>query len=170
MTQRVQRRPRAREPWRAGAWLLVAVLGATSARPAAAADVDPACTGAADEVRLQLRVQGLRSSKGNITVTVYPDDADRFLAKGGKLLRVRLPAAAPVTRGCVRVPAAGHYEISVYHDENDDRHFGRSLLGLPAEGYGFSNNPKSLIGLPSFEAVRFPAAAGDNPLAIDLVY
>lgn len=167
MTQRLQRRPRTREPLCLGALLIATLLGSA---PATAADPDPACTGTADEVRLQLRVQGLRSAKGNVTVTVYPDDAGRFLAKGGKLLRVRLPAAAPVTSGCIRVPAAGHYEISVYHDEDDDHHLGRTLLGLPKEGYGFSNNPKSLVGLPSFESVRVPAAAGDNALAIDLDY
>lgn len=167
MKQRLQRSPEARERrWRCLA-LLALLMPAAAAQ---AADPDPACLGAADEVRLQLQVQGLRSARGNVTVTVYPDDAGRFLAKGGKLLRVRLPATAPVTRGCIRVPAAGHYEISVYHDENDDHHFGRSLLGLPAEGYGFSNNPKSLVGLPSFEAVRFPAATGDNAVAITLVY
>jgi len=156
-----------REPWLRFSLAVAGIVLSSSLR---AADPDPVCAGTAGEVRLQLHVQGLRSAKGNITVTVYPDDAARFLAKGGKLLRVRLPAVAPVTSSCIRVPSAGHYEISLYHDEDDDHHFGRTLVGLPEEGYGFSNNPKSLIGLPSFEAVRFPATAGDNSVVIDLVY
>ena len=28
------------------------------------------------------------------------------------------------------------------------------MIGLPAEGYGFSNNAPTLFGLPSFRSVR----------------
>ena len=30
----------------------------------------------------------------------------------------------------------------------------RTVIGLPAEGYGFSNNPGTFAGLPSFRSVR----------------
>ena len=66
----------------------------------------------------------------------------------------RLVAAAPVTRACVFVPKPGVYAIAVYHDEDASRKLNRSGLGLPAEGYGFSNNPATLAGLPAFRSVR----------------
>lgn len=128
------------------------------------------CTGAPSEVRLQLQITGLHSGAGQVTITVYPDDPKRFLARGGKLLRERVPAQFPVTHACIVVPTPGHYAISVYHDEDGNQKFNRSLIGLPAEGYGFSNNPKSLIGLPDLKDVRIPAAAGDNPFTITLTY
>jgi len=58
----------------------------------------------------------------------------------------------------------------VHHDEDDNLKFNRSLIGLPAEGYGFSNNPKTLIGLPDFEDVRVPVTAGDNLIPVTLKY
>jgi len=134
-----------------------------------AADL-PACGTGADQVRIQVAVEGLRSARGQVTITLYPDDADRFLAKGGKLARQRVPTSLPATHACFAVPAAGHYAISVYHDEDGDGKFKRSLFGLPAEGYGFSNNPKSLTGLPSLSDVRFVTQPGDNPVAITLHY
>jgi uncharacterized protein (DUF2141 family) len=55
---------------------------------------------------------------------------------------------------CIHVPAPGIYGLAVYHDANADRRFDRNMLGLPAEGYGFSNDAPTLFGLPRFSAVR----------------
>jgi len=70
-------------------------------------DNNPACGKGLDEVRLQFLVSGLHSDKGLVTITVYPDDASRFLSGGGKLLRQRVPARQPVTAACIHLPAAG---------------------------------------------------------------
>lgn len=129
-----------------------------------------ACDPAAPQARLQVRVAGVAKAKGNMTITVYPDDAQRFLAKGGKLQRQRLPATVPVTTACFALPAAGSYAVVVYHDANNDHDFNRTFVGMPAEGYGFSRNPKSLLGLPSLAEVRFAAHLGDNPVEISLSY
>lgn len=127
--------------------------------------------GAGDgQVRLRLELGSVRSSRGQLVVTVYPDDEKRFLAKGGKVARVRVLATAPSTVACVPVPASGKYAIAVYHDENDNRKFDRTMVGLPAEGYGFSNDAETTLGLPKFEAVLFAASQGDNRLSIKMKY
>ena len=46
------------------------------------------------------------------------------------------------------------YAIAVYHDEDGNRSYNRSSLGMPREGFGFSNNPGTLFGVPSFRSVR----------------
>ena len=66
--------------------------------------------------------------------------------------------------------APGTYAVAVYHDENDNHHFDRTLLGLPAEGYGFSNNVKPLFGLPSFASVTFPVGPTQTRIGITLIY
>ena len=119
---------------------------------------------------LSVRISGMTSKKGNLTITVYPDDSKRFLAKGGKLARQRVPVALPLTEACFALPAAGRYAVAVYHDANGDHDFNRTFVGLPAEGYGFSNNPVTKIGLPSLKEVRFAANAGENPVYIKLTY
>ena len=166
MIARLQRRGALRRAWLMAAGLLVLGGGAMAAEPVAA----PVCSDAAGETRLLVKVLGMRSAKGNVTITVYPDDVRRFLAPGGKLLRQRVPVTGSVTAACFVVPAAGVYAIAIYHDEDDNHHFNRSFIGLPTEGYGFSQNPKTLVGLPSLNEVRFTAKLGDNPIDIRLSY
>ncbi len=147
--------------------LVLTLLSAAVPQARAAAS---GCDGSEEQSRLLVRVTGMASPKGNVTITVYPDDSKRFLAKGGKLLRVRVPVVQPVTEACFALPAAGSYAIAVYHDANDDHDFNRTFVGMPAEGYGFSNNPVTKLGLPSLKDVRFAAKAGDNPIYIKLSY
>ena len=136
---------------------LVAAALALSAATALAvpATAAPAgCLGTPSETWLNVSVEGLRNGNGLVTVAVYPDDSRQFLAKGGTLKNNRFNAAASVTRACVFVPKPGVYAVAVYHDEDGSRKLNRSGLGLPAEGYGFSNNPATLAGLPAFRSVR----------------
>jgi uncharacterized protein (DUF2141 family) len=120
--------------------------------PAAAAPAG--CLGTPSDTWLNVSVEGLRNSKGLVTVAVYPDNSRKFLAKGGTIKNNRFDARAPVTRACVFVPSTGVYAIAVYHDEDSSRKLNRSGLGLPTEGYGFSNNPSTIAGLPAFRSVR----------------
>ena len=142
-------------------------LACGSAR--AAAPAIP-CDSSATQVRLQVRVSGVAAARGNVTITVYPDSSERFLARGGKLARQRVSAQAPVTSACFVLPAAGQYAIAIYHDGNDDHDFNRTFVGMPNEGFGFSRNPKTRLGLPSLSEVRFAVVAGDNPMEIRLIY
>lgn len=119
---------------------------------------------------LELRIEGLHSAKGQVTITVYPDDPEKFLASGAKEARLRIPAVAPMTEACLELDKPGTYAIAVYHDENMDKKFNRTMVGLPAEGYGFSRNPTGLMGLPAFKDVKFAAVAGVNQLSITIAY
>ena len=129
----------------------IAAVGAFAV-PASAAPAG--CLGQPSETWLNVSVEGLRNGNGLLTVAVYPDDSRQFLAKGGTLKNNRFQASAPMTRACVFVPKPGVYAIAVYHDEDASRKLNRSGIGLPAEGYGFSNNPATLAGLPAFRSVR----------------
>lgn len=164
---KVQEKRRAGRLARAAAGLAAGILVAAAATASARAACAPEAAGGAV---LEVQVRGLRSADGLVTITVYPDDPDRFMASGGKVSRLRVPAVKPVTSACVQLPKPGTYAIAVYHDENKDRKFNRSMLGLPTEGYGFSRNPTGLIGIPSLSEVSFSAQAGSTPLAIDLAY
>ena len=54
----------------------------------------------------------------------------------------------------------------VYHDINADHDFNRSLVGMPTEGYGFSNDAPTTIGLPAYNTVRFRVPAGASSMAV----
>lgn len=135
--------------------LVAAALAVSAAVAATSASAAPAgCLGTPSDTWLNVSVEGLRNGNGLVTVALYPDDSRQFLAKGGTIKNNRFQASAPVTRACVFVPKPGVYAIAVYHDEDASRKLNRSGLGLPAEGYGFSNNPATLAGLPAFRSVR----------------
>ena len=50
----------------------------------------------------------------------------------------------------------GTYALAVIHDENMNGKLDTNFLGIPKEGYGFSNDAKALLGAPSFTAASFP--------------
>lgn len=133
---------------------LTAVAG-LAAWPAGAQPGAPAgCTGPASATWINVKIEGVRNSKGLVAVTLYPDNSSKFLAKHGSMYVGRVPAQTGTVRTCIFVPKPGVYGVAVYHDENASQKFDRNGLGLPAEGYGFSNNPSTIGGLPSFRSVR----------------
>lgn len=150
-------------------WLksVVATLGvggAVAAAPAVACVGEPG----AGRVKLEVSATDLRNAKGEVAFTVYPDDRKRFLAGGGKLARDRVPTVAPTTRACFWLKP-GHYAIAIYHDENGDRDFNRTLFSIK-EGFGFSNDAPTTFGLPSFDKVRFQLPEQGRTIAIRTRY
>ncbi len=150
------------KPFRAGEVLCAslamsgtAAISVPSVAEAQAQPTPPAgCTGPASNTWLNVVVEGVRNSNGLMAVTLYADNSSKFLAHHGSLYVGRSNARAGTMRTCIFVPRPGVYALALYHDENASRGFDRNSIGLPAEGYGFSNNPPTLAGLPSFRSVR----------------
>jgi uncharacterized protein (DUF2141 family) len=128
------------------------------------------CTGHPGNVRLYVNVQGVNASRGLIAVTLYPDDSSRFLAHRGSLYVGRVPAHQGTTRVCIWVPRPGIWAIVAYHDANANRKYDRNAIGLPKEGAGFSNNPGTFLGLPSFRSVRFAVHGPQSEISVRLKY
>jgi uncharacterized protein (DUF2141 family) len=113
-----------------------------------------ACTGRPSATRFTVIVDNVRSSNGLIAVTLYADDASKFLARRGSLYVGRVPARQGVTRVCIHLPRPGTWAFGAYHDEDSNRVINRDSLGRPLEGFGFSNNPSTLFSIPAFRSVR----------------
>ena len=158
----------------------VALTAICFAQPASAAASDAdsqsggvsaeTCTGHPGTVRLYVNVQGVEASQGLIAVTLYSDDSSRFLAHRGSLYVGRVPAHQGMTRVCIWVPKPGVWAIVAYHDANANRKYDRNAIGLPKEGAGFSNNPATFLGLPSFRSVRFVVHGPQSEINIRLKY
>jgi uncharacterized protein (DUF2141 family) len=67
---------------------------------------------------------------------------------------------------------SGNYAVAVIDDENSDTIMQKNILGIPKEGYGFSNNIKpSIKGAPSFEDCLFSVDEGKRELVeIEMQY
>ncbi|TWX66539.1 DUF2141 domain-containing protein [Colwellia sp. C1TZA3] len=69
----------------------------------------------------------------------------------------------------INIPT-GTYALAVIHDENMDGKLDTNLLGVPTEGYGFSNTTIDEFGAPAFSAARFHYDEQKLNLTIKLKY
>lgn len=61
----------------------------------------------------------------------------------------------------------GEYAVMAMHDENDNGKLDTNFIGMPIEGYGFSNDPK-VMRKPTFEEARFQLDAAGGAIVIHL--
>jgi uncharacterized protein (DUF2141 family) len=148
----------------------VGALSLALALPMQPAAAQGECTGTPSNVRLYVNVENVRSAQGLVAVTLYADDSRRFLARRGSLYVGRAPARSPSTRVCIHLPGTGTYALAVYHDADGNRSFNRTRLGLPNEGFGFTNNPPTMFGVPSFRAVRISVPRTNMQTTVRLRY
>jgi uncharacterized protein (DUF2141 family) len=64
----------------------------------------------------------------------------------------------------------GIYALAVIHDENMNGKLDTNRLGIPMEGYGFSNDARAFFGAPSFSAASFQYDEQTLKLTINLRY
>jgi len=64
----------------------------------------------------------------------------------------------------------GVYAVAVLHDENENSKMDFNLLGMPLEGYGFSNDASALFGPPSFKDAAFTLKARPSAVSIKTRY
>ena len=55
--------------------------------------------------------------------------------------------------------APGDYALAVMHDANSDGQFTMSPMGMPEEGWAFSNGDAPMMGPPSFDAHKITVPA-----------
>ena len=117
-----------------------------------------------------IHVEGVKNDKGSVTIALYDDDPARFLKKGEKLGHLRVPATTGITSACIAAPHAGDYAIAVYHDEDGNGKVTRSWIGLPTEGFGFSNNPDVFLLPPKHSEAAVFIETGETVLNITIQY
>ena len=116
---------------------------------------------------VDVTVTGVRSSAGHVLVAIC--DRQTFLQE-----TCRYRGRAPASPGAVAVHVAGvppgTYAAQAYQDENDDRRINRTLLGIPEEGIGFSNDAKMRFGPPSFADAAFSLGPDGGRIQFGLRY
>ena len=108
---------------------------------------------------------------GQITLTV---DIEQLRNNNGKLLLELNNEKEEVIKGfsetitdgkCILVIKElkpGKYAFKYFHDENNDEKINTNFMGIPKEGYGFSNNAKGTFGPPSFDKMLFEITKSDT--------
>ena len=134
--------------------LVVAAATSATAKKVEISDADfsfehVSCSGADNEIRVL--VTGVKKSVGLVTVDLFPNREENFLRGRGRIDQVKFAAKAPITKICLHAPESGLFALSAYHDENANGDFDKTGLGLPAEPWGISNNPKVVFAPPPVE-------------------
>lgn len=149
--------------------LLGLALGSAGALPVRAAN-------------LAVTIEGIHSNAGEVLIGVY-DNADGFKSAidSSATKSALLPqtwridgAALRATVGSQRIIFTqlppGRYAVIAFHDENDNGLLDANALGVPTEGYGFSNNAHGFLGAPSFDEAAIDLGSADKNIAIALTY
>ncbi len=117
---------------------------------------------------LIITVTGLRSDAGVLRIAVY-DQAAEF-PEGTKLRSFEVPAqrdSVTVTLGDL---PPGNYALAVHHDEDDNDEMATNAIGMPLEGYGFSNDAPVFLGPPAFDTAAFEIFSEDVGVALKIRY
>lgn len=109
--------------------------------------------GAAQAADLSIDIAGVRDTSGKIMVAIHvPTAGAKFPDMAGAVAAQWRKAEPGTMRFVFSGLNPGQYAVAVYHDENDNGELDANLLGIPSEGYGFSQEAKGSMGPPAFEA------------------
>lgn len=144
----------------------IATVGALALAPASAA---PGPSGEPGTGTLTIRVKGLKNDKGQVGVALFASAAS--FPRSERAFRgqtARIEGGRAVVHFGPLDP--GTYAVAVLHDENENGKMDFNFLGMPLEGYGFSNDASALFGPPSFEKAAFRLLARSSALTINARY
>ena len=92
----------------------------------------------------------IRDIRGKIHVALY-NSAESFLVDGQVLESQTLSAQEGIVEVVFANLQPGTYAAAAFHDENSSGEFDTNFIGIPREGYGFSNGAQAGFGPPNFE-------------------
>ncbi len=146
---------------RYAAWLAVLVL----ANLHTVAFAETPCPG------IHVKILDIRNSTGTVACALFESPAGfpaefLHLATNVMIIKIRKSQAR-----CdfMDIPP-GTYAMVVIHDENMNGKLDTNALGIPKEGYGFSNNAKKWLGTPSFSDASFSYDGQNVDLTMSLNY
>lgn len=119
---------------------------------------------------LRIRVAGLRNDKGKVRCSLFSPANDFPNDRDKTAITIAAPIAGETSTCEFADIAAGIYAVVVFHDENSDGKFNRNWLGLPKEGYGFSNDAPTRWRAPKFAEASFPFGGGTVEILIHIRY
>ncbi len=101
---------------------------------------------------INITVTNIKNIKGVVRIGIinkaedFPYDAftGKKIPISGNFANIKFSGLAP-----------GEYAIAVHHDENCNDKLDKNVLGVPLEGYCFSNNVKALVAPPKFKYAKF---------------
>jgi uncharacterized protein (DUF2141 family) len=101
---------------------------------------------------INAQVVKLRNNHGQVICTLFTR-SDDFPERSHKGMTLAVPIRNGHATCCFKNLPYADYAIVAFHDENHDGEFNQNWLGLPKEGFGFSNNP-GILKKPVFSEAK----------------
>ena len=111
---------------------------------------------------LTIEIVGLESDKGNVLVALLDKHEKDVMNKSCKITDHR----CTLTFNNVR---DDQYAIRFFHDENRNDELDTNILGIPKEGFGFSNDAMGKFGPKDFSEWLFEVS-GDTTIKMTAKY
>jgi uncharacterized protein (DUF2141 family) len=117
---------------------------------------------------LTITIPNLKNTQGKVVIGVFNKKED--FPKDDKQLKLLKFNADKFPGTCtINGLPKGEYAIAVFHDKNADGNCNTNFMGIPKEGYGFSNNIKPLFSAPTFNECKIDLNT-NMAITIKLIY
>ncbi len=120
---------------------------------------------------IHVKIPNIKNSTGNIACAIFesPEGFPNKFLGSAKAIIIKKIQKTKAQCNFSDIPP-GTYAIAVIHDENMNGELDTNWLGVPTEGYGFSNTTIDEFGAPAFSAATFPYDGQKIDLTIRLYY
>jgi uncharacterized protein (DUF2141 family) len=120
---------------------------------------------------IHVKILGIRNSAGTVACALFkgPDGFPTEYMHSATNIMMMKVQDKQARCDFADIPP-GTYALAVIHDENKDGKLEANWVGVPTEGYGFSNDAKALMSAPSFDVASFPYNGQNLELTISLNY
>jgi len=119
--------------------------------------------------KINVKVCNVKNDKGQVVVELYTKKK-KFPTPEGVIRREKNSISQGMSEVTFEDVPFGTYAITINHDTNMNDRMDKNSFGLPSEGYGFSNNPRLIIGPPSFKKASFIVNQDSISLMIKMKY
>lgn len=123
-----------------------------------------ACAPGALAADLTVVLRDVRAQTGLVKAALV-DSSEGWDGKARPVQATTATPAGPQATFVFKDVKPGTYAVMVTHDENGNGKLDSNMIGMPTEGYGFSNNPR-VMRKPTWDEARFDI--GTQDVAIDI--
>ena len=134
-----------RRAWLVAICAALVLLVTLASTPVAGADAG---------ARVVFEVHRLRSDRGVVRGALFAS-SDGWTERGREIATCEGEIHGGVASCDLGALPPGRYAFAFLHDEDDDGELDRDRIGIPSEGFGFSNDASPQLGPPSFQTASF---------------
>ena len=100
------------------------------------------------QVTLSIEINQLRNNNGQVLLEFNNEKGERIMGITQKIVDAKCTIV-------IKNLTPGKYAFKYFHDENNNNDIDVNWLGIPKEGYGFSNDANGTFGPPPFKKMIF---------------